>query len=182
MAQKYILEAQIPNWGGGGDEPQIPNNQIWYTSSYGNVEEPKATDGFGATIVSNTYSNGKGIIKFEGDVTYIVAYAFKGCKGLTSITIPNSVFRIGSYAFDGCAGLTAITIPNSVTSIGVGAFLGCSSLTSITIGNGVKSIVESAFRNCTGLNSIVVESDNTKYDSRNNCNAIIETATNTLIA
>ena len=101
---------------------------------------------------------------------------------MTSITIPSSVTSIGNRAFEGCSSLTSITIPNSVTSIGDHAFNGCSSLTSITIPNSVTSIGEGAFRGCSGLKSMVVESGNMVYDSRENCNAIIETATNTLIA
>ena len=77
---------------------------------------------------------------------------------------------------------TSITIPNSVTSIGSSAFMGCSGLTSVTIPNSVISIGDYPFVACSGLTSIVVESGNTKYDSRGNSNAIIETATNTLIA
>jgi hypothetical protein len=69
-----------------------------------------------------------------------------------------------------------------VTSIGGSAFWECFGLTSITIPNSVTSIGDSAFYGCTGLTSIVVENGNSKYDSRNNCNAIIETASNTLIA
>jgi hypothetical protein len=74
-----------------------------------------------------------------------------------------------------------VTIGSSVTTIGESTFAGCSGLTSITIPNSVTSIGERIFYKCTGLTSIVVESGNTKYDSRDNCNAIIETATNTLI-
>ena len=108
-------------------------------------------------------------------------YAFQGCSGLTSIIIPNSVMSIGSCAFTGCSGLTSITIPSSVTSVDRDAFSGCSGLTSVSIGRGVKSIGDRAFNACSGLTSIKVESGNTKYDSRDNCNAIIETASNTLI-
>ena len=102
-----------------------------------------------------------------------------GCK---NTTIPSSVTCIGDYAFDECSGLTSITIPNSVTSIGYAAFLDCTGLTSITIPNSVTSIYREAFRGCSGLTSIKVNTDNTTYDSRNDCNAIIETASNILIA
>jgi len=115
-------------------------------------------------------------------VTSIGACAFYYCSGLTSITIPNSVTSIGLRAFDGCSGLTSVTITNSVTSIEEGAFSRCSSLTSITIPNSVTSIGISTFIDCVGLTSIVVEEGNAKYDSRNNCNAIIESSSNTLIA
>ena len=94
----------------------------------------------------------------EKSVTGIGFSAFYNCYRLTSIEIPNSVTSIGSYAFYKCSGLTSIVIPNSVTSIGDCTFSGCS-----------------------GLTSIVVDENNTKYDSRENCNAIIETETNTLV-
>ena len=70
----------------------------------------------------------------------------------------------------------------SVTSIGYNAFFGCSGLTSVTIPNSVTSIGREAFWDCSSLTSVKVESGNAYYDSRNNCNAIIETGTNTLIA
>ena len=119
------------------------------------------------------------------DVTYTVTSigneAFNNCYCLNSVTIPNSVKSIGDNAFDYCSGLTSITIPNSVTSIGRHAFWGCSGLTSITIPNSVTSIGLGAFGGCSGLTSVVVESGNAFYDSRNNCNAIIQTESNTLI-
>lgn len=90
--------------------------------------------------------------------------------------------RIGVEAFTGCLNLEVIEIPNTITSIRDGAFLGCSGLTSVTIPNSVTSIGYGILSSCSGLTSIIVESGNTFYDSRNNCNAIIETATNTLIA
>ena len=120
-------------------------------------------------------------ITIPNSVTSIGRAAFSDCTGLTSVTIGNSVTSIGSSAFYGCTGLTSVSIGNSVTSIGDYAFMGCTGLTSITIPNSVTSIGECAFCVCTGLTSIVIESGNTIYDSREDCNAIIETSTNTLL-
>ena len=121
-------------------------------------------------------------IEIPYSVTSIGTQAFYYCTGLTSVTIPNSVTSIGNQAFYYCSSLTSVTIPNSVTSIGEEAFYGCSRLTSVTIPNSVTSIGERAFSYCSGLTSVSVEVDNTIYDSRDNCNAIIETASNTLVA
>ena len=115
-------------------------------------------------------------------VTSIGEDAFYKCSSLTSVTIPNSVTSIGELAFFECSSLTSVTIPNSVTCIGSDAFLDCSSLTSITIPESVTSIGEDAFSRCSALTAIVVKAGNTTYDSRENCNAIIETTSNTLIA
>ena len=121
-------------------------------------------------------------ITIPNSVTSIGDRAFGGCTGLTSITIPSSVTSIGNYAFWGCTGLPSIDIPNSVTSIGQDAFENCTGLTSIDIPNSVTSIGSFAFLGCEGLTSINVAAGNTTYDSRDNCQAIIETANNTLIA
>ena len=128
------------------------------------------------------YCSGLTSITIPNSVTSIGECAFSGCSSLTSITIPNSVTSIGEWEFSGCSGLISITIPNSVTSIGDYAFSGCSGLTSVTIPNSVTSIGDYAFSGCSGLTSIVVENGNSNYDSRSNCNAIIETASNTLIS
>ena len=123
----------------------------------------------------------KGDYTIKTGIKQIASAAFEGCKYLTSINIPNSVTSIGGGAFYNCIGLTSITIPNGVTHIGSFAFLGCSSLTSVTIPNSVTSIGFVAFYGCSSLTSMVVEEGNVMYDSRDNCNAIIYTATNTLI-
>lgn len=157
-------------------------------------------------IEDYAFYNCKGLksIYLPNSVTSIRKYAFCGCSGLTSITIPNSVTSIGESAFSGCSGLTyatisnsvyhieekafsgcsaltSVTIPNSVKGIGYGAFSYCSSLTSVTIGCSVNKIDYSAFIGCDNLTSVFISKDNKSYDSRYNCNAIIETASNTLI-
>ncbi len=119
--------------------------------------------------------------KYNGKMVTAVGYkGFRFCT-ITKIVLANSVTSIGENAFESCSNLTNITLGNGVTSIGSCAFKSCSGLTSITIPNSVKSIGSSAFPGCIGLTSIKVSSGNTKYDSRDNCNAIIETASNTLI-
>ena len=91
-------------------------------------------------------------------VTGIGKYAFYNCSGMTNVVIPNSVKYIGEYSFTNCSNLESVTIPSSVTSIGVAAFLSCPSVTNIS-----------------------VDTSNPVYDSRNDCNAIIESASNTLV-
>ena len=85
-------------------------------------------------------------------------YAFLGCSGLTSLTIPFGVTSIGNQTFDGCSGLTSLTIPSSVTSIGHAVFRGCSGLTSLTIPSGVTWISDYAFIGCSGLTSLTIPS------------------------
>jgi hypothetical protein len=128
-------------------------------------------------------------ITIPNSVTSIGGRAFYECTSLTSFTIGNSVISIEECAFERCFALTSVTIPNSVTSIGDGAFFDCYSLTSITIPSNVTSIGKYIFGTSIEngisdpfLTTISVEDSNPIYDSRENCNAIIETATNTLIA
>ena len=142
--------------------PIVPNNQIWYTSSDGNIVTPDASKDiygntvFGANIVSNEYKDGIGVITFDNDVTKIGQEAFYGCENLTSVTIPDSVTEIGDSAFFNCGSLTSVIIPDSVTKIGSSAFSFCSSLTSVIIPDSVTKIGGSAFSNCRSLISVII--------------------------
>ena len=127
-----------------------PNNEIWYTSTDGNIVELN-TYYKGPQPNSNEYVDGKGIMVFENDLTSIGESAFSKRNNLASINIPNSVTSIEIYAFYQSSGLTSVTIPNGVTSIGIWAFGSSKDLTSINIPNSVTSIESCAFRFCDNL-------------------------------
>lgn len=146
---------------------EIANNELVYTSSNGKIITPYQTTGFSANIISNTYSNGKGIIVFDKHITSIGEYAFYQCSELTSIQMPesitevreyafyesslndiilsNDITSIADYAFFRCEDLTTITIPDNVTKIGKYVFYGCSKIQTVTIPNLITSIGEGAF-------------------------------------
>ena len=108
--------------------------------------------------------------------------AFSHCVNLTSVTFGSSVTSIGDWAFQYCYSLPSITIPDGVTSMGIAVFYDCRELASVTIGKDVTSIGTLPFNSCMSLTSVKVDPENTTYDSRDNCNAIILTASNKLIA
>lgn len=83
----------------------------------------------------------------------IAGAAFRFCRGLISVSIPNSVTVIGNEAFLGC-NLTSVTLPNGVSFIGRAAFYNCN-LTSVTIPDSLTSIGYAAFKGC-GLTSITI--------------------------
>jgi hypothetical protein len=114
----------------------------------------------------------------EGILAY---HLYLNDEEITELVIPDDVQSIGDGAFYRCSSLTSVTFGSGVTSIGDWAFERCSNLTSVTLGSGVTSIGNGVFSGCTGMASIYIEEGNTCYDSRDNCNAIIETASNTLI-
>ena len=113
-------------------------------------------------------------------VTRIGGRAFDYCNKLTSVVVPIGVTSLGGEAFYECRNLSKITLPEGLTSVEYNS-LGFTGLTSIIIPESLTNISNTAFAVCKSLNSIIVNENNTKYDSRNNCNAIIETGTNKLI-
>lgn len=157
------------------------NNTAWYKNQPdGVVYAGKVAIGYRGALPSNN-----SIVLQDGTLG-IADEAFfpmnnTNLRKLVSVTIPNSVTFIGGEAFSECYGLTSVNIPNSVIRIGDRAFRRCD-LTSITIPNSVTSIGSQTFESCKSLANISVESGNAKFDSRNNCNAIIATASNTLVA
>lgn len=134
---------------------------LTYTILEGKPQTCKLKDGTGGKPGNSV--SGKVVIPSsiqKGNILYKVTgigrYAFCGCSGLTSVTLPNGVTSIGDGAFKDCSGLTSAAIPNSVALIGDDAFSGCSRLTSVNIPNGVKSIRLQTFFNCSSLTSVTI--------------------------
>lgn len=119
--------------------------------------------------------------RIPNDVAYIGMCAFSGQERLEHIDLPESVRKIESGAFEDCTSLTDIKLPDSLEEISGGVFMGCTKLKSIFIPKNVSKIYASLFRGCSSLTEIIVDEDNPVYDSRDNCNAIIETKTNKLL-
>ena len=114
-------------------------------------------------------------------VTFLESSAFAGCAGLTSIVIPSSVKTINASVFSNCTDLSSVTFENGLQKLYSSVFSGCKNLTSILIPQSVNFIAWNTFMN-NGITSYKVDPDNKTYDSRDNCNAIIETSTNTVVA
>ena len=142
-------------------------------------------------------------IELPNTVNSIGEYSFSNCAGLSSINIPASVSHIGNKAFFGCNNVTKlkvycknikdwfsginssvneIIIGETVDTISAYAFNGFSRITEISIPQSVKFINEGIFANCENLSIINVDSNNIYYDSRENCNAIINTKENIIVA
>ena len=148
-------------------------------SSLSSITLPKGV----TSIANNLFNQCSSLtsVSIGENVESIDEKAFYFCSELTSVVLPNSVKTICSYAFGSCFKLNSIVLSNSLETIGLGAFDNCSSLTSLTIPSSVKEINIRAFNACKVLNTLKVQAGNTMYDSRNNCNAIIQTSTNTLV-
>lgn len=122
--------------------------------------------------------------------------AFYDVSGLTEINIPNSVTQIDGAAFCYCEELKKLTIPRSVKSLGKyeddddDDVQEPATPTNASKSQYIKHIRKSNANAeeivpiavaCMSLTSLTVEKGNDLYDSRDNCNAIIETASNTLL-
>lgn len=120
-------------------------------------------------------------ITIPSTVTSIDDYAFSGCDNLGKINLSEGLISIGDMAFCDCSSLQEIKLPDSVEEIGKSAFFNCESLKSIRIPKNLKKTDLSDIFDSQSIKEITVADGNKYYDSRNNCNAVIEKETNTLV-
>jgi len=178
----------------------------WDTDGDGELSEDEAA---AVTSINKVFRKSKihtfDELKYFTGLTSIYSEAFEDCSSLTTITIPNNVKSldkqafsrcsslinigftsslesIGTEAFWNCTALTTFAVPNGVKTIASTAFSGCTNLTSITIPASVNTIGGTPFSGCSSLTSIIVDSNNETYESPAGSNAIIQKATNTLVA
>ena len=121
---------------------------------------------------------GLSAVTIPASVTKIGSWAFYSCTDLTSIEIPESVTSIGYYAFKACSNLTSLEIPESVTSIGESAFGGCYNLTSMKLPSSLTSISYGTFQGCSKLTSIEIPASVTNIGQRafQGCNSLTSIA------
>lgn len=143
------------------DEVQ-PDNEIWYTTTDGNIVEPLNSNSFGAAIVSNSYADGRGIIVFDGPVTMLGDKSinasdmatFSGCTNLETISLPSTVRSIGSYAFYRCSNMVSVSLPDELDYIGIWLFAYADNLTEVTIPSVTSHISGDPIGPCASLTTI----------------------------
>lgn len=135
-----------------------PNNEIWYTTTDGNILDTtyivdKVTNN---TLLSNTYENGQGILTFEKDFHEIPTNMFKSNSKIQTIKLPNDITILGETAFDYCSSLSSILLPKNLTTIGKWCFRQCNALQEINLPDTITEIKDSAFYNCESLEGVVL--------------------------
>ena len=177
FADANVKTICVDNWDANGD------GELSY-------EEAAAVTDLGTVFRWNDDITSFDELQYFTGLSSIGRYAFDDCSNLISITIPNSVLVIGVCAFQDCTSLASIVFPNSLVSIDAYAFSNCSSLTSVFIPKDVHSLNYNSYHSsdpeswwgnpfygCTSLEEIVVDPENSTFDSRNDCNAIIKGST-----
>ena len=134
------------------EETQTPD-EIWYTTSDGNPVTLSSIASFGdVEIDSNTYEDGKGVLKFSGPVKTIGRGSFELSR-LSSVTLPEGLTKLEAFAFSHCYDMVSITLPSTLTHIGEYAFTTCTKLTYFTLPDSVTEIEDAAFLNVTSVKS-----------------------------
>ena len=164
----------------------IPNNvdsignfAFNYCSSLRSVTFPESLSYVGKWLMQMCTSLSE--VTLPQNIETIESDFFNGCSSLRRVSIPSSVQKICSGAFRNCTALDSLVLPQNVVHVGASAYVGCTGLMYIFIPQYLTQIETGAFSGCTGLMSIEVSAQNTTYDSRENCHALIETESDKMI-
>ncbi|MBR5912652.1 MAG: leucine-rich repeat protein [Bacteroidales bacterium] len=179
----------VANWDSNND------NELSYA-------EAAAVESLGEAFKNNTEVNTFSELEYFTGLSDISDFAFYGCTNLAGVLLPQQITSIGEYAFGYCESMTGITIPNEVTQLDMSAFRGsglyvidipasvsyigilafaeCNNLEAVYLPASVTNMDANPFAYCEKLESIIVSPLNPVFDSRDNCNAIVKTETNTL--
>ena len=181
-----------------GSTAEVKHGGVYMTDSGGGWFEAGSPEAKGDVAILSTFAvEGK-----DYSVDRIGDYAFAGLMELTSVTIPATVTNIGMGAFSSCVSLRSVCLAEGLRVIERKAFQGCPSLESVVLPEGleriesrafsscglkeiiipasVNAIANQVFLRCDALSSVSVADGNPVYDSREGCNAIIETSENQL--
>ena len=142
----------------------VPSNEIWYTTTNGQpVDIDFIAKGYpSAWTIENSYSDGKGIIRFKSSagspatVSDIKAQTFAGATTLKTVVLPDYVQVIGESAFSGCSNLTSVRLETSTQIIRNNAFEACEALTDINLPEGLRYLGSEAFKNCESLQTVTL--------------------------
>ena len=145
---KSVRTSKVTDW---DITPAV--NEIWYTSTDGEVVPYTTNESTGNEVLSNTYSDGKGVIRFADVLVTVDANAFYGADRLASVTLPEEVTEISDFAFTGCRSLAEVHLGNSVQYIRQYAFANCA-FSEIVLPEGLTGIGRSSFINNRALESI----------------------------
>lgn len=185
FAEKVEVEDFFYNIYYGSLDAEVTNNPNKYS---GNIVIPETFTYNGkrykvTTIGDNAFRHCDSLysVVIPNSVVQIRSCAFCDSKNLKTVSFSSNLKRIYQEAFNGCEKLCNIVLPEILSIIDGSAFAYCESLKSLVIPPNVISIAAGAFKGCSGLRTIKVDQANNVYDSRNDCNAIIHTADNTLI-
>lgn len=173
--QYYISDITIPE-----SVDSIGGGAFYGCTGLKRISSPESVRSIGKSAFHGC--TGLTQLSLSEGVKIIGELAFEDCIGLTRLSLPRSVRSIGKRSFCGCTGLTQISLPEDIRSIGEWAFGYCCNLKSVSIPSSVKHIEGNPFISCASLENITVNPRNKWYDSRDECNAIIRTKANSLVA
>jgi hypothetical protein len=148
-----------------GELPVPADDEIYYLTYTGEPIVLYSSSDFGANLVSNTYQNGYGILKFDGPISRTGSSSFYNRIGLKKVVLPYSVTEISDSSFAN-TGLQVVVMQNTVASIGDAAFSGCFAMTTpFRISTGCELLSDGSFMDCTALTTITIPGRCTRLET-----------------